>query len=380
MPDESTFDCSRIQQPEDLDGLSKEELVAFLRSDCEGKVELWHIWQSDHWLIAYRRETPPLDNVDFSNIELRKINFLETNLRGSQFRNTHLQFSILAGAQLQGANFYRAQLQHAFLSGARLDGAILVEAHLDFAILGRTDFRDVSLSSVASMHGVHLYQTRFWGVLDLRYEQFLNDSGQSTIWEHTHGRFSEAKDVYKTLKGYFEDAGDYEGANWAYVNEQRHEKWMRCPPKLGYIIYRRWRKQYDDAEHVKQFCDPKLLDWLRLEFAEKIANYGDSLLRPLFWMAFTILFFALIYLAFGLATNDPTCAYGHLGARPYLCTPTRNFANNLLFSISAITTVDVSWLQPSYWWVSYITSLEMLIGIALTGLFGFVLGNKLRFS
>jgi hypothetical protein len=225
------------------------------------------------------------------------------------------------------------------------------------------------------MRGVKLYQTYFWGVLSLRYNQFLDEKGKSTIWEETEGRFSEAKDVYKSLKGYFEDAGDYEGSNWAYVREQTMEKLMRSPRWLRWL-YPHWRGRWDE-----EFCEPRLLEWLRLEFAEKIANYGDSLTRPVFWLGVVIVGFAALYLAMGAATATSGCGYAELSANWRAgCAPTRNLIDNLLFSLGAMTTADVGRVQPYLADIGFLMTLETLIGIGLTGLVGFVLGNKLRYS
>lgn len=51
-----------------------------------------------------------------------------------------------------------------------------------------------------------------------------------------------------------------------------------------------------------------------------------------------------------------------------------------LLYLSAMTTVDSGTVQPYLSNVSLAASVEALLGIALTGLFGFVLGNKLRNS
>jgi hypothetical protein len=246
---------------------------------------------------------------------------------------------------------------------------------LKSANLRRTHLRSIALSEVTSLRGVKLYQTYFWGVLSLRYDQFLDEKGKSTIWEETEGRFREAKDVYKSLKGYFEDAGDYEGANWAYLREQVMEKLMVTPRWIRWL-YPRWQGKWDD-----NYCRPNPFEWLRLEFAEKIANYGNSLLRPVFWLGMVIVGFAVIYFAIGAATAIPGCGYAEVSVTwREGCAPTANFLDNLLFSLGAMTTADVGSVQMYKSGVGWLMTIETLVGIALTGLIGFVLGNKLRYS
>jgi uncharacterized protein YjbI with pentapeptide repeats len=444
-----------VQEPGDLDGLDKDGLIAFLRSDREDKVELWNAWRwtekgqlrpvdlkeanlrgahleganlhkahlggvnlSEAHLEGASLSIARLEEANLRRAHLERASLSLTHLDGADLERAYLEGADLTGARLEGASLWMASmegadlrwarleganlrrarleganlvfahLEGADLSGAHLEGAYLRAAHLegadlraaylDDANLREAHLRGVALSPVESLRGVRLYQTYFWGVLSLRYKQFLGDgrAGESTIWEETEGRFSQAKDVFKTLKGYFEDAGDYEGANWAYVREQVTEKLMRVPHPLRWL-YPHWRWKWND-----EFCDPGLLEWLRLEFSEKIANYGTSLLRPIVCLLVVILVFTVIYLALGLVTNVSGCGYPKriFEPPPGTCHPTHNFANNLLFSLAALTTADIAYLQPFRWWVGYLSTVETLVGIALTGLFGFVLGNKLRYS
>ena len=77
----------------------------------------------------------------------------------------------------------------------------------------------------------------------------------------------------------------------------------------------------------------------------------------------------------------PGCAYADLSTawRPG-CAPTHNYLDALRFSLGAITTMSVGRVQPYISQVELLASVEALFGIALTGLFGFILGNKLRNS
>jgi uncharacterized protein YjbI with pentapeptide repeats len=394
------MNADEVREPGDLDELDKEGLAAFLKGEREDKVVLWDAWRkANAWgpiylegadlgsarleganLIGARLEganlvLARLEGANLWGARLVGANLSGAWLEGANLRGAWLERADLSWARLKGANLFEAQLERANLIGARLEEVYLYGAQFEGANLSGTLLRDVALSSAASLEGVRLYRTYFWGVLSLRYEQFLDEKGKSTIWEETEGRFSEAKDVYKSLKGYFEDAGDYGGANWAYVREQTMEKLMRSPRWLR-CWYPHWRGRWDEG-----FCEPRLLEWLRLEFAEKIANYGDSLTRPLFWLGAVIVGFAALYLAIGAATATPGCGYTERFVTPMAgCRPTRNPFNNLLFSVGAMTTMEMGFLQPFQWWVGYMMAAETLIGIALTGLVGFVLGNKLRYS
>lgn len=419
-------DLDSIQQPADLDQLDRDGLIAFLNSGRDDTVDLWNAWRE-----ANKR--PPLDlrGAALRNVELPRIDFRWCDLREVDFFDAYLQLAHfyeadLRGALLDGADLYGASFRKANLDGADLDSAIvrsvdLYEASLCDANLGEADLRkanlvraklcgadlrwanlahanlrwanlrDVALSASGSLRDIDLYETNLSDLLSLRYEQLLGDNHQtsgprrhflritnrlyeSSISEETKGRFAEAMEVFAALKGYFEDAGDYEASNWAYIREKVMKKMLRVP-RLFRWLYPRWRKTPD-----YQF-QPDLYEWLALEFSEKIANYGNSLIRPTIWLLITIGIFALVYWRGGMLTTDPACAYVERTLAPHPgCAPTTSLLDALLFSLAAMSTIEIGAVQPFVANVGLLTSLEALVGITLTGLLGFVLGNKLRFS
>ncbi len=352
MTDEQGFSWENVQQPEDLDRLDKDGLAAFLKNhpDRKRKSALWNAWH----------EANIIDNrpVDLSGADLWYAN-------------------------LSGASLHRVNLSGAGLCEADLSGAALLGANLAGASLWQARLRNVALSEVidGGLRGVRLYRANFRGILSLRYDQFIGDDGRSTIWEETEGRFYEAKDVYKTLKGTFETAGDYEGANWAYVREQVMEKLMYaramprwCKPFLR-LIYPRWRdkligKLEDEAQGPLKY---PFWNWLRVEFSEKIAYYGTSLLPPFAWMFAVLIVFAAVYWLGGMVT--------YIDVSTGAITPsTRSIWYNLVFSATSMFTIEMASLQPATPYVGALETLQAFCGFGLTGLIGFVLGNKLRYS
>ncbi len=380
-----------VQEAGDLGGLPKEDLIAFLKSDREDKIELWNAWRrandqrpvdlkeadlTEAHLKGANLRWAYLERADLERACLERANLYEAHLEEARLRRARLGGADLRGARLEGANLREARLDDANLHRAHLDGANLREARLDDANLHRAHLRGVDLSPVESLRGVKLYQTYFWGVLSLRHVQFLGNgrAGESTIWEETEGHFSEAKDVFSVLRRYFEDAGDNEGANWAYVRERVMEKLMRTPHPLRWPLYPRWRGRWDD-----DFCEPDLFKWLWLESSEKIAYYGLSLSRPVLGLAVIVLIFAAIYVCGGLITSMPNCSYNDLARTGQEgCHPTRSFIDGLVFSLGALTTSDTVAVQPYKPNVSWLMSLEALFGIAMAALIGYVLGNRQR--
>ena len=58
--------------------------------------------------------------------------------------------------------------------------------------------------------------------------------------------------------------------------------------------------------------------------------------------------------------------------------PTRSLMDILIFSAGAFTTMDATGVRPLAPWVQLAATVEALLGI--TGLLGFVLGNRIRRS
>jgi hypothetical protein len=60
--------------------------------------------------------------------------------------------------------------------------------------------------------------------------------------------------------------------------------------------------------------------------------------------------------------------------------PTRNLIDLAIFGLGAFTTMAPKGLEPRAAWVQFVAGFEALLGIGLTGLLGFVLGNRIRRS
>jgi len=428
----------KISQPEDLDKLDKEGLIEFLRSDREDKVELWNEW---HFELAFKIGHSKIDlkGVDLSDKELSSIDLsfadlVGANLDGANLENAELGFSHLESTSLWDTNFKGASLRRSHMEGADLHGAYLVGADLREVYLQGVDlsglrgqspssgpifdpeesiivrdlyphekkrlkastadldddkilrvpislFNQIVISKGA-LRGVKLYNCYFWGVLSLSYREFLENpldrNGASTIWEDVQGRFTEAREIYRSLKGYFEDTGDYAGVNWAYENEQHMTKLMYAPYWSRWLYPQR-RGKWQPSDSAEIFWRENTWEWLRLEIAEKTANYGLSLPRPLMCLAAVVVLFTLVYWLGGLVTAMPECAYG-AGGWHEGCAPSANPVDALVFSLGSLTSTEIAAVQPYRSHVGLIQTFEVLLGIAFTGLFGFVLGNRLRYS
>ena len=109
-----------------------------------------------------------------------------------------------------------------------------------------------------------------------------------------------------------------------------------------------------------------LVKYVSDQFVEWLCDYGESPSRVLLTLVAVYLLFTLTYVATGAVAHGTT--------------PTRNPLDVASFSLSVMTTVGTldGNLRPRDEWVSLLAGLQALLGIGLTGLLGFVLGNRIR--
>jgi hypothetical protein len=250
------------------------------------------------------------------------------------------------GAKLENTTLWDANLQ-----GAYLDFANLRDAYLKSARLERVN---VSNCNIAHIHvgGAWLDRTR------LRWEQL-----GGAIGEELAGEYGTAKQGYLALKQNFDDLGDYDTASRAYRKERRMEKLEALQKARTALGEREWRSAV--ANYAK-FAIDQLVGWM--------CDYGESVPRVLGSLLVVYVMLMLIYaLTWSVMRvyDIPTAVIRE---------PTRNLVDLTRFSLAAMTTMESAGLEPRAAWVQLLAGLEALLGIALTGLLGFVLGNRIRRS
>ena len=311
---------------------------------------------------------------------------LSANLQGVGLRGANLQSVVLgkanlrevdlSGANLQRANLFGADLQGANLSGADLRGAILrgaslQEADLRFAILREVDLLDVR---EGGLRGIKLYRAEL-GHTVLNREQL----GRA-IEEELPGEYRKARETYLALKRNFESLGDYEAASWSYIRERQMERACSAPWRARRFY---GKEQLGDTSvrkvpiyrpRVWWFFVRHTARWLSDWPVEWVCGYGE---RP--WRTVATM---LVVFAASVATYWATWGVMKVVRTPETTTlvPTRNLMDLVIFSLGALTTMAPKGLEPRADWVQFIAGFEALLGIGLTGLLGFVLGNRIRRS
>ena len=296
---------------------------AFLENARLGRADLWGA---------------NLAGAVLSRADLREATLTESNLEGADLSNADLTTARLDKSNLKGVN----------LTGADLRAATLPNVNLREATLRNADLRGLDLST-CDLTAVHVADA----ILDrsrLRRSQI-----GPAIGEEIAGRFEEAARGYLALEMNFAALGDGDAASWAYRKRRRMQK----------LTALQMARQRRGQGHTKAAL-PHYLKAGRFQFVEWLCDYGESPARVLLALVGMFLLFTLVYWATGAVVELNSGV-------------TRNPLKVAAFSFLTMAPgARAGTLVARGQWVLVLAGLQSLLAIALTGLFGFVIGNRIR--
>lgn len=344
------------------------------------------VWLSDG-------ESGSLEEAGLGGINLEGAVLRGANLKGADLRRANLEEADLAGANLEGANLWGANLERAYLSGAKLGQANLARANLEWTYVSRADLTGADLSAAnlasvrfekavlervrltdanlsrgdlrdaASIQGLYLHRA----LLD--YTRLTRDQLGDAIGEEMGREWRAAREAYLILKNNFEQIGRYDDASWAYRKERRMEKQQAWEEGKQALRHREWGLLASKTWKVG--CD------LLVEY---LCDYGESVGRVLRWMGF--LLFVVGPLVFGVPglLDWPEENYEAFFGRPAPQRYWYAYVQQFLYVLDAFTTAGFARLEPATSVTSVLSGSMALTGVFLTGLLGFVAGNRIRRS
>jgi uncharacterized protein YjbI with pentapeptide repeats len=297
-----------------------------------------------------------LDGANLEEADLWGARFAGADATDAAFKGTLLQEASFEGATLSGANFQNAQMKNAnlrsaILRGADLRGVALTHANLENADLSEASLPRVDLATCNLKHvriaGAWLENTR------LSVEQL-----GGAVGEEIAGEFDAARQAYLALEQNFRTLGNPEAASWAFRKARRMGKRHSLSLLKQDCKARAWRA-----------AATRLFEWSGDVFAEWLCDYGESLPRVVRAFVTTLVFFAVLY---GV-TGSLRYTSGSNG-------PVHNPLHLLGFSFLTMCTAGAPDLgfKPANLDVYFVASTQYIMGLVLIGLFGYVLGNRLR--
>lgn len=298
-----------------------------------------------------------MDGADLSGADLWGARVGKAAAERTLFRNARLDESSFTEAELSSADFTAATLRRANLAGAVLRGATFRDAVLDGADLSGADLSGAVMPNV-SLATSNLKHAYFAGAWLERTRMRASQFGGS-VGEERAGNLEAALDSYIVLERNFISLGSSEDASWAYRRRRR-------------VGRSRHGQQAKAALQAKHWREALLVGakWLGDASAEWLCDYGESLARVARAFFVIMIAFAVVYWMTGSLTPRNGVVSRHVFT----------LINYLLFSLDSMTTVGTSEvaLKPAGELGTLLSSLQTVIGTVLLGLFGFVLGARIR--
>jgi len=328
-----------------------------------------------------------LQNALFSLANLQCANLSSANLREAYIERTNLQEASLDGANLVGVWLVASELIEANLFAANLQGAFVSDTSFQNADLCRANLTGVNLDEAYSIEGVRLYKAILYDT-SLKRDQLGKE-----IAEEREKLYYQAQETYLALKNNFRQIGRDDDASWAYVKQRQMEKMTHWPPRRAlkyhglkpsdpdtvlpeYLDWSEYGKELDDLPQTGVRRQARLLKfyarhlgkWTSDSIVEQLCGDGESIGRTLRGILLTLIIFGSGFWAIAWLSGEP---------QPSLM-------DCITFTLGQLTTADVGDLlgaeNPWAILVRLLSAIEAFIGIALTGLLGFVLGNRIRRS
>ncbi len=351
------FDDAQIEEAD----LSGSDLSgAFFLSAIGGQASFRGAMLEDAWfkganLRFAQFQAAFLDGVDFEAVDGWGADFTGADADRTVFRKARLDEADLSDVNLTFADFSGASLKRAKLKGSRLRGANFAGATLIGTDLSGADLSDTALVRL-DLSTCDLARVRFNGAwiegCRIRIEQI-----GGTVGEELAGDFDAARGSYGALEANFTSIGAKAEAGWAYKKGRK----MGCLGSRAKAIAA-WKAGNWKGAVVHGYA------WSADRFVEWLCDYGESMSRIV--RAFVILIFAFagFYgLSGGLIPEGQEDA-------------TRNVIDLVSYSALNMMTANPPeiGMEVVGRTANILVGLQGAVGIILMGLFGYILGNRIR--
>lgn len=314
-----------------------------------------------------------LENVDFRGCRLERVTFDEGTLTECNFDRCTLDRVSFRKAALRNCRFRRAAISWSDWRYCEIDRATFEEAVFDFCDFYRAMLGGVVIMRKARIARTSLYYTYFCEGVNIRrenladgrllqqdreaYRSFLiewntygtgarkNDRAAQSEWnpdDALHARWADAEEILKNLNGLWSGRGFLRDANWAYVKGRRAERRRMMNDWVGAPLLQ------------KAVLSWKITTNLMMDI---LFGYGESLTRMIATYILLVLLFAYVF-------------YGNASLPSYV--------HALWISLKNMAGVGSEQLDGISPIVDMLNVVQTTLGILLTGIFGFILGNKIR--
>ena len=296
-----------------------------------------------------------LEKIDFTGCTLERVNFKGCEMVHCRFRNAKISWSDFRYAEIQHGTFEGAQIDFCDFYRAFIDGVVIFSG----SSIANCSLNKTYLGDCAVIRKENLRDNRILQQNKEEYRKFLvdwhtygtgertNDLNVKSDWSPqaaVDARWADAEVIYKNLNALWSGKGYIADGNWAYVQGKRMERWRMISQMHDKSL--NWLKKGANIWHI---CTNFMSD---LFF-----GYGESMTKMIVTYILTVFLFAWAF-----TENVSLLEYSQAFA----------------ISLKNMVGMDSDILQDVSPLVDMLNVVQTTIGILLTGIFGFILGNKIR--
>lgn len=311
----------------------------------------------DNLCLKVKFKSSNLTNVDFANLILSKFDFENSILNKVSFRNSTIKMCRFRNALLSYNDFRYSKIENSTFQSAKIKycdfyRTRFIENNLFIASLiencSISTYFDGSVFRKENLANGKILQQdykKYSDFLNKWNEERLNDANEYALFdidESLNSRFKQAECIYRELCGVWNAKGFYSDANWAYIQAKRMER----------TIFIQKLKYEKKLHFVNVFVI--ISSWI-IDFC---FGYGESVLKTIRTYILTILLGAMfIYFVF----------------------PLDSVLTSLEWSIkSMVAQCPKEMINHNSFIIKLFCVLQSTIGVILTGIFGFIIANKIR--
>lgn len=287
---------------------------------------------------------PTIKKVSFAETKMNKCRFRNSIIEWSDFRYAEITNTTFEGSNIAFCDFYRAHFSKINI----FNKSIIATSSLNYTLFEGTIIRKSNIAN-----GVILEQD------ENNYKKFLvewkeNGPGvrkttAKTKWEPNDlnneliAMPEHAENIFKNLNALWAGNGFLGDANWAYVEGRRAER-KRFKNELKVIIKSKERRAIKRKILWNYFCDYSF-------------GYGESLFKIIRAYILIIAFFACLL---------------------YFIVPLNSIMYSFLCSFFNMIAQTPAELKSGSIGLTILNVIQSSLGILMTGIFGFVIANKIR--
>lgn len=310
-------------------------------------------------------ESKEIIGVDFSGQRLEKIDFTGCRIERTNFKGCELVHCRFRNAKISWSDFRYAEIQHGTFEDAEIAFCDFYRAFIDgVVIFSGSSFYNCSLNKTylgecAIIRKENLKNNRILQQNKEDYRKFLvdwhtygtgertNDVNMKSNWSPdaaVEARWKDAETIYKNFNALWAGKGYFGDGNWAYVQGKKMERRRM----IGELFNK-------SIKPVTKLTN--LWHILTNIISDIFFGYGESMFKMIVTYILTVFFFAWVF-----AENVNILEY----------------TQALAISLKNMAGMDSETIRGVSPLVDMLNVIQTTIGILLTGIFGFILGNKIR--